>query len=219
MGFDITFHPVSSEELQHFVFDVADNLRLAEARARALTTPDKRHAVFNAYGLFREWLETFGQEGKDFAHTFAYAAAIIAGFRHPYWYARNANIGSILDHRVRALIKPLGKIATGVVATLPDKSRGLIADHSTGSGYIEDVATLSQLIEALSQPRIKQSFFRRRLITKPPPIEEAFHETALNALRQAIAYALEHRLGLMEAEGVYVAILNKCYSDPDHLRV
>lgn len=220
MGFDITFHPVSADELQYFFFDVVDNPRLGAQRASELTTRDKRHAVFTAYSLIPEWLERIDQdETKDFAHTFGYAAAILAGFRHPYWYARNANIGSILDHRVRGLIQPLGKIAQGTVAKLRDKSRGLIVDHCTGSGFVQDIESLSRIVEELSQPRTKKSLVRRKPINKPPPIEETFHEAALEALRAAIAYSLDHKLGLMEAEGVYVQILDKCYSDPDHLRM
>lgn len=219
MGFDITFHPVSAEELQYFFFDVVENPRLAEQRANELTTADKRHAVFNIYSLIPGWLEEFDRdEDKDFAHTFAYAAAILAGFRHPYWYARNTNIGSILDHRVRELILPLTRIATGTVARLRDRSRGLIVDHCVGGGFVEDVVSLSCLVEELSQPKTKRSLLRRKLITKPPPIEETFHEAALEALRAAITYALDHKLGLMEAEGVYIPILNKRYSHPDHLR-
>ncbi len=50
MGYDVTFHPISRNELQRFFLDVLDSPDLAEARAAEISdAPDKRFALKRIY--------------------------------------------------------------------------------------------------------------------------------------------------------------------------
>jgi hypothetical protein len=117
MGFDITFHPVSRDDLQRFVFDVFNEPSLAESRATELSAdPNAQSQILELYGQFPQW----AADGEaPFEATFAVACAAVAGWRHPYWYARGQALSFLAteEEAIGALLTPLPTIAQGVSAS------------------------------------------------------------------------------------------------------
>jgi hypothetical protein len=205
----ITFHPVAPSDIQRFLFDVADHLPLAATRAMDLLPAE--HEKKKASNLYKEFLvwraEVPRREGLgevSFAGTYARTMAIIAGFRHPYWYAGDASLSKIAQHddKLAALFKPLGKCGTGRLNTVPDRSKGLLTDRETGSGIITDIAALRRELERLKQPRTRSRLLGFKKETLPGLLDELFTPEQLDALNRAIAYAESRGLGIMEASGV-----------------
>jgi hypothetical protein len=214
MGFDVTFHPVSVSDLQRFVFDVADKGALAGARAREITK-DARKQRDIADGVLAR-LPVFVKDVKadgGFANTVAFAAAAVAGYLHPYWYARGSALSFLAEKQpeVAKMITPLPKVAKGAVSKLADDSSGLLAGNYTASGVVlpENIPRLHALLRMLATPAKGK---------KKAALFDVFDEHGVDSLLRAIAYAAEHQLGLMEATDLVVPISNEGFTDADNMR-
>jgi hypothetical protein len=204
-----TFHPVAPADVQRFLFDVADHLPLAATRGQELSPAEhEKKKVSNIYREFLCWRaevprrEALGE--ISFAGTYARTMAIIAGFRHPYWYGGDASLSALAKHSesLAKLFKPLGKCGTGRLNTVPDRSKGLVVEREVGSGVITDVAALKREIELLRQPRVRSKLLGFKKETLPGLLDEVFTPEAVDSLNRAIAYAEKRGLALMEACGI-----------------
>jgi hypothetical protein len=214
MGFDVTFHPVSVADLQHFVFDLAGDAALAGPRSKELTLdPAKQREV--AVGVLAR-LPDFVEEVKadgDFAMSVSFAAAAVAGYRHPYWYARGSALSFMAaEHPPLAkLFSSLASLAKGPVATLEDDSFALLTENYSASGVVlpGKLAALQKLLAGLARAPSKG---------QQGPLFEIFDADGYDSLQRAMAYALEHQLGLMEATELVVPMENQGFTDLDNLR-
>jgi hypothetical protein len=195
MGFDITFHPVGKADLDRYIFDVAETPRLAGERARELAGNEEDFKMIMEfyYQEFPGWLRDVPREENGgapaFAATFVRAAAALAGFKYPYWYCRGSALTFVAEEesRFRALFTPLGQLTNGVLSRIGDSSNGLIAENYSTSGFIGN-------LEAL----------RKELNRSSTVIDEVFDDEGRWALDNALGYAKEHGLGLIEAADIYV---------------
>jgi hypothetical protein len=214
MGFDVTFHPVSVADLQHFVFDLAGDGALAGPRSKELTSaPAKQREV--AVGVLAR-LPDFVEEVKadgDFAMSIAFAAAAVAGYRHPYWYARGSAMSFMAaEHPPLArLFSSLPTLAKGPVAALEDDAFALLTENYSASGVVlpGKVAALEKLLALLAKAGPGK---------KPGPLFEVFDAQGYDSLQRAIGYALEHGLGLLEATDLVVPMANEGFTELDNLR-
>jgi hypothetical protein len=93
MGYDITFHPITREELKEFVFDVIMDPGLANKRAALISNNTAmQESIRNIYGKMSGFRQMVLNGNYPFPATYSYATAAIAGFLHPYWYARGSCI-------------------------------------------------------------------------------------------------------------------------------
>ena len=205
----ITFHPVAPGDVQRFLFDVADHLPLAATRAMDLLPSEhERKKVSNLYKEFLVWrAEVPRREGLGeitFASTYARTMAIIAGFRHPYWYAGDSGLTQLAkaDDAIARLFKPLGKCGTGRLNTVPDRSKGLCVDGEAGSGVITDLGALKQELARLKKPRTHSRFLGLKKETLPGLADQILTPEAFDSLNRAISYAESRGLALMEASGI-----------------
>lgn len=207
MGLDISFHPIAPEELDSFVFAVLADPNLAPAKAREITdTPAKQEQI---EALYQDLLAVYGdvQAGRDEFPTLSLGIAGIAGYLHPYWYARGACIGFLgdEDEAFLPLQKSLISLAPKLFSDLRDESGGQIMGNFMGGGYIAP-GRLHELQDLLDDPAHEEA------------VTTVFAEESLDALDQAITYARRHRLGLMEAADLVVPSEEEVFSDPANLR-
>ena len=205
----ITFHPVAPSDVQRFLFDVADHLPLAATRATDLLPAEhEKKKVSNLYGEFLIWrAEVPRREGLgeiSFAGTYGRTMAIIAGFRHPYWFAGESSLSQLAAHdsAIARVFTPLGKCGTGRLNTVPDRSKGLLADREAGSGIITDLAALKREVARLRKVRTRSRLLGLRKETRPGLLDELFAPESIDALNRAIAYAESRGMALMEASGI-----------------
>lgn len=210
MGYDVTFHPVSLNDIRRYVFDVIEQPDLADSRASDITSDGaKRRHVERVYEELADWVRQLS-EGKSLPlnETVARAAAQVAGFIHPYWYSRNAAISMLEDDAVLDLFAPLSKLPGApecLSAAEPDAHIGL---NYTASGVITNV------------DRLERELMRLGLDDKngSPTLFQVFDGERLASLREAIAYCKQHDLALMEAADVVVPIADEASTDADNLR-
>lgn len=214
MGFDVTFHPVSIADLHRFVFDVAADPDLAPGRAKEITKDRRKQKDLLEGVLSRlpDFVQDVRRDG-GFNQCIAFAAAAVAGYRHPYWYARDAALSFLASKHaeLRRLFTPLPAVAKGTIADLDDDSKGLLTESYTASGVVlpENIAALMAVLRKLAKPAKGK---------KTAPLFEVFDETAYDSLARAIAYAADHELGLMEATDLVVPITSEGFTDADNLR-
>lgn len=211
MGFDVTFHPIRQDELQRFIFDVIADGSLANERATELTKVSKeRNAVLKLYRAFPQWVS----ERVPVGTSFAFAAAIIAGFLHPYWYARDMALTILAEGRVPEMADffvPLGRVAPRVLADAPDRRRAMIWGNESASGFIpaDRIASIRQLLESLADRPGRGSLSL---------LETIIDEEALGSLRAVLQYCEAHNLGMIEATDVVVPISGQCLTKYANLR-
>jgi hypothetical protein len=211
VGFDVTFHPVSADELRRFLFDVIADGSLAAERAGELAEDAKhRNLLLKLYGSFPEWLA----EPAPVPNTFAFAAAIIAGFLHPYWYARGTALTLLAEGHLPemgGLFVPLGRVEPGPLASLPDDSRGLFHGNESASGFVppQRIARAQELLESLADRPGRGPLSM---------LETVVDEESLQSLRAVMRCCREHALGLIEATDLVVLFSGQCVSNYDNLR-
>ena len=214
MGFDITFHPVSLDDLRRFVFEVADRPALAEERAAELARDDvERTQVLDLYGLFGTWLEKAQAGQAGVAETFAFACAAIAGYRHPFWFARGCASAFLVPMapELADLYQPLPTVAEGAVSILPDPSGGVLPGNHAAGGIVrrERFADLRAVLHELSE---REGQFA------PSALYDVFGKAGLESLERALQYAEEHELDLIEASEVVIPAQPKTYTRWDNMR-
>jgi hypothetical protein len=195
MGFDITFHPISKADLDRYLFEVADNPTLAEARAKELAVDgdDFQMIMEFYYQKFPRWLAEAAEKERRripaFAAFFVRTAAALAGFKYPYWYCRGSALSFVAGQEasLRALFTPVGRMTQGVLSTMGDCSDGLIAENFSASGFIADLPALRKELGRLSHS-----------------VDRFFDKEGHWALENALAFAEQRGLGLIEAADVYV---------------
>ena len=205
MGYDITFHPVSRDDLAHFVFDVAKDPSLAPIRANELCVkPEDKEFVVGMYRQFPEWLSESKRSGFEFGPTFGQICASVAGYRHPYWYSRGSAISFLVKH-----VEDIGDIFSPLASfAMPPH---LIAGNYSASGFIEhrDLMALHKVLDALGKENDARGVGL---------LSDIFDEKNLESLFAAWDYAHDNKLGLMEASDLVVPLTQQFSTFPDNLR-
>lgn len=207
MSFDITFHPISKEELQGFFLAVlAQPNRAGEKAANITTDPEKESRLL---GIYEECGDVFAdvKKGSEPFSTLVLGAAAIAGFLHPYWYARGSAISFLIDEdeRFEPLTRSLFEMFPRAFAGLKDDSEGMILDNYSGGGYVPN-GNLPALKSMLLDDEYEDA------------VATVFAEESFEALLEAIEYALDHGTGLLEVADLVVPSEGEVFTDPDNLR-
>lgn len=225
MGYNITFHPITREELQYYIFDVLTDFSLAESRVLKLTQDEVKRDRLRA--LYREWPEMIHEVRKgnaSFASNIAYPSCVIAGFLHPYWFAEDGCITFLGEEERNVKVNPLLKIfgkkgpsdfktllitlraySPEVFEGIQDESYGMIFGNYTASGFIapDKVRDLKIALTAKHTAYL---------------VDKILNDKAKRALMYAIDYAIAHDCGLMEASEIFIDNKNLSFSDSDHLK-
>lgn len=224
MGYDVTFHPVSLEEVQYFIFDMFDRPKLADERASVLTrNTEKRERVLALYKDLWQWRDVAAwEEERRFGRTVGYLTAALCGFLHPYWYARGGPISFMLpfDPRVRDLFRPWPEVGHGLVSRMPDSADGLLLTNYDASGFIvpAKIPTLELVVLDIGRRLVAGELDPQVEMTPYGPLIRGFSDEGLQGLLKAIEYAEKHGLGMMEACDVVIPIMDKGLPDPDQFR-
>lgn len=206
MSLDVTFHPIREDELAQFVAEVIlDPAQVPSRVTQAVEMPEKQEALANIY----ETLIGLGQAalaGREPMAAVSLGAAAVAGFLHPYWYARGAGIAHLAeeDPLFEDLLTPLGVILGEAFMAAPDPDLGGLSEGFMGGGYVP-LDRLDALEDALDGEGAETA-------------RAVLGEDGREALLQAIGYAALHGCGLLEASDVVAPNDETCFSDPENLR-
>ena len=206
MGYDITFHSISKSELRRYVFDVLDDPSCAESRSKEVSsTSEKCAKVFQTYYLDHliKWLGQEQARRDDISPSFALVTAVIAGYLHPYHYARNFSLTLISERYpdVKDFFTSLTKVRDSPLVGYSDPNEGLISHNYAASGIVESPSKVLDFI-----------------LRNESELMTEFAEDQVNALKSCLNYCVERDLYFMEAAEVVFPLGGGCFSDYDNLR-
>lgn len=207
MSFDITFHPITKEELQSFFIEVLNRPEDAGAKASEITTdPEKEARIMGIYEECGDVLADVRAKKEPFS-TLVLGAGAIAGFLHPYWYSRGSSISFLCleDERFDPLLISLAALFPRAFNGIKDESGGYIMDNFSGGGYVSN-GNLPALKSMLLDDRYEDA------------VTSIFAEDSFEALMEAIDYALDNGAGLLEVSDLVVPSDGEVFTDPDNLR-
>jgi len=209
MSIDVTFHPIRDSELRHYVLDVGADGALATTRAiEAVEDDAKQDALIGIY----EALASAGADAASGAGSIAmvvHYGAAVAGYLHPYWYARGAGVWHLAEEDGElfgGLLAPLAAVAAEDEDGAPlGAAIGVsVEDMPFGAGYVPN-ERLDALEDALDGDGAELA-------------EAVLGEDGLAALLAAIRYASLHNCGLLETADVVALSEEENISDPANLR-
>jgi hypothetical protein len=220
MGYDITFHPFSVDELKYYVFDVAKDPGIAVKRVTEITSnPQKQEIIMeDIYSRFESFFTGVLRNEEKYAKTFAFAAAAIAGYLHPFWYSRGCSISFLVSeeydyqHQVIGYEKVFSKYIKSTMEIKPDvfegctdENSGLILENYSGGSYFY-ADELEMLWNDMTHEKNQEI------------VSRVFDESGLEAIGHAINYCRKNNIGFMEATDVVIPITSTTHTDYDNMR-
>lgn len=232
MGFDITYHPISKEEIKKYCLNVVIDPGLAEETKNLLTKKqEEREQILDP--IFKEMQkaktsimetlkrvqnrEEIDDENKKLSYQYGripYCCAAIAGFLHPYFYARGACLAFLCEKEeyftkyLESIydIKPVFYNAGDKTATYePRMSSAIyILENYKGGGYVA-YEKLNELKKDLLDPKFKK-------------VIDKYFGKEKGAILETIEYCLKKKIGFIEASDIVVPLDNKFTSAPQNLR-
>lgn len=232
MGYDITFHPIAKKDLIEKCLNVVIDPSLETQVSQELkATPEEiqyiLQPIFSEMCSAKEKImttlrrirsgENVGNENKQLAYEYGripFCCAAIAGFIHPYFYARSACLAFLLlkephfKQYVQSIydIKPPFCHAGDKIAIYePRMSLAIfILQNYSGGGYVayEKLTGLKQALQNASYSKIVDQVFG----------------TEIEGLMAVIEYCLQHQIGFIEASDVVVPIQDKFLSRAENFR-
>ncbi len=200
MGWDISYHPISENQINKWYFEVLENESLVEELANKI---EMDPFYVNKY---KEVIAIGKQVKKDedFDTTHGYYIAVIQGFFQTFFYTR----GAALSFAESAILKPYFKkwqtIANGIIES--EKINNAITTNYCSGVFIPYNKVLQLLNDYENNKEIKAV------------IDDLFSHQRIKVFLKALYFAKEKELGILEATEVMVPNpldLNKsdCYSN------
>jgi hypothetical protein len=204
MGYDITFHPITKEELSKYYLDILKYPNLMYERVNEITTSKKEfNNIINLLKIIvknKEDLALINKEDflyyEKFSTIISFGAAALAGFLHPYWYARNSCLTFLIENRhdnfksYNKLNLDFFKPIIYYQSSISNEGNSLIYNNYSASGFIEN-SNLQKLKDNLSDEKFVDE------------ILDTMGDDNYDSLIKAIDYAITNNTGLIEASDVY----------------
>lgn len=185
MGWDITYHPVGTDEIQSIYF-------------QGLTEHDHYKSLVTRFGVddfYAEQLRSRFEEARNlegdvsFQKGHAFYVAIISGFLRKHHYIRGGAFSFLADDEVMA--KYVGDWKTLV----PEAYRDSHFDNCLTENYCGGVFLPSEGLKKLRDDYRSDSYVRSKM-------DEGFSHGRLAVFWKAVDEAIESSLGLVEASEV-----------------
>lgn len=184
MGFDVSYHPISEDEIQHWYFDVLEDQNIISELAEK----------FNIHPFYQERYKEFIQEVKNEHHNVfekyhGFNIAIIQGFVRKYFYTRGSAFSFIIEKY--PAFKEYTKHWQDI---LKNKFEGTI-HNQIFENYSSGVFIPNDKVEKLLNDYEHNENVRNIL-------DEHYSHKRISVFLNALKFAQEHNLGLLEATEV-----------------
>lgn len=202
MGYDITYHPISPEEMRRWYFEPIEDDTAIDRLAESERVDAEK--LREAFGHYREFLSET-QPDDSFEKTHGYLLAAAQGFFRPYFYNRGCLLSSLLDQYQRYVFQ---KYFVSLRTLVPEEYRKLefsggIEENWCGGAYLS-----AEGVEQLEYDIRHDANVALRLL-------QEFGPDGLRTFLKALRYAKKHGLGLLEATEVLSPSLDSSATDID----
>lgn len=196
MGYDVSYHPISEEQINLWYWKGLEDLDVA--RVMALEVGMEEFYV-------NKYIDTLkaGQKvdlTESFEHTHGYYIAVVQGFFEKFFYTRGGVISFSENGVLDSYFTPWEKIV------INREIKGRIEDNYC-SGVYMSASDVVRLLEGYENDQAVNN-----------ELNELFSYRRINIFLRALKYAKERNLGLLEATEViepnpFDLNLSECYSN------
>lgn len=192
MGYDVTYHPISEMEIKNWYFDRLQEIK--DENVECTKTLAKSFEMHDFYidkyiDLLHISITLQDDENEVFDKTHGFYIAIVQGFFRTYFYTRGSAFSFLIEDypEFQKYTKTWQKILENPI-TYQVENR--ITENYSSGVYIP-YDKLSRLYEDYNQ----DSNIKKKL-------DIFFSDGRINVFLKAVEYALEHKLGILEATEV-----------------
>ncbi|WP_062060208.1 hypothetical protein [Aquimarina longa] len=184
MGWDISYHPISENQIKEWYFDVLDNQNLIEK----LTTENKIEEFYKEkYAeTIKIGLETKIDDIFDKSH--GYNIAIVQGFFQQFFYTRGAALSFSENPSLQQYFKKWNEIVPNEKLT-KNVNNQIIENYCSGV-YIPKNKVIELINDYADNPEIKKE------------LDNLFSHHRIDVFLKALTFAKDNELGLLEATEV-----------------
>jgi len=211
MAYDITYHPVSTSDIQRFVLNILDVPEVESYRPLLveLTTEaeDQEFIETGIYARFTDFRKKIDDNKGNTKSTTGFATAALAGYLHPYWYCRNGALSFLCENEPE-----FASFLHFDWSFLPEQQQqyvvdafGPLKDHYQ-AGVFVPFEKLPQLRLALSDSMYNDA------------VSEHIGHRNFDVLMAAIDYCIANELGLLEATDIFVPLSGETSTYHKNLR-
>lgn len=184
MGWDISYHPISEEQIRAWYFDVLDNLKLIENLAYDNKIDDFYKEKYR--DVINVGLKTNAEDSFDLTH--GYFVAVIQGFFQKYFYVRGAALSFLENQSFKKYYKEWAEIVSSIKLTSNVKNK-IVTNYCSGV-YIPKNKVVDLLNDYENNNEIRNE------------LNVLFSHNRIKVLLKALNFAKENELGLLEATEV-----------------
>lgn len=209
MGFDVSFHPISPEEMQAWYFTPLEWVRQRQERKVLELTAKYKMEDFYA----QKYLQTLQvaadtQDKEPFDKSHGFYIAVVQGFFRDYYYTRGSAFSFLAEQKPEysRYFTPWDWITPKI---FPNPTENRIIENYSSGVYLmpKQVVQLTEDLE--HDPRLRADF------------EQLWIDGQLEVLKKALHAAIELKCGLLEASDVVIPNPihpndSSCYSDLYH---
>lgn len=184
MGWDISYHPISEKQMNHWYFDVLDDPSLV----KKLSAEHKIEEVYQ--DKYAQTIEAGLDVDEDdiFDETHGYYVAVVQGFFDTFFYTR----GSALSFSEEGLLQTYFKSWDDIV---PEEKLTHEVHHEIRDNYSSGVYIPADKVVELLDDYENDNDIKNEL-------DNLFSHERIKVFLKALRYAKERNLGILEATEV-----------------
>ncbi|MNG65960.1 hypothetical protein D3C87_455130 [compost metagenome] len=184
MGFDISYHPISEEQINTWYFEVIANPEKIEALA-------SDHQIDDFYKTKYQDTINAGRETDQndyFDKTHGFFIAVVQGFFETYFYIRGGALSFSENNQLDSYYKKWEEFIP--LESLTKKVENRLVENYCSGVYISADQVVRLLEDYHNKVEIKSE------------LDQLFSEGRISIFLKALNFAKEHGLGLLEATEV-----------------
>jgi len=195
MGYDISWHPITVEQINKWYFDVLENSNLANKLKVRIPNDqlkyESQREEFEKFYLekYKKVIESAKTMEGSFNQTHAYNIALVQGFFEEFFYTRGSAISFIMDDNF------IDKYTTSWQKISPKKYLINFEQDSLDGNYSGGV-----YLSALQVKKLLQDYREDENIKAI--LNQEFSHGRIDIFLQALNFAQKRNLGLLEATEV-----------------
>ena len=190
MGYDVSFHPISPEEMQEWYFGPLTWVQ--QGREEKVLALAAQHGMEDFYAekyldTLRVGAETEPDELFDKSHGFY--IAVIQGFFRDYYYTRGSSFSLLMEEKPE-YVRYFTPWAQVVPTAFPNPAENQIIENYCSGVYLSRDQVTQLLRDLEQEPKVLED------------LEGVWSDGQLAVLKKALTFAVELGTGLLEATEV-----------------
>jgi hypothetical protein len=201
MGFDVTYHPISIDEMYQWYFNPLQDATLVPALAKQWNLPVE--SVNEFFANQREKLTEL-EETESFESVHGLQIAAVQGLQRCYFYNRGCLITDIVTENPE-----FQKYVLSFQEIVPEPMKSMTFVGGIDENWCGGVFIPPQSVKQLMNDLIKNTAIAKKFI-------DDFGVSGFRMFWKSLLYANKNQLGLLEATEVIFPFGNESISDSSH---